>query len=81
MKKSHIVALMIAILSIGCSNTVTVPQEVYIPVKCKINKTTSPTNRAIDENDYDGIRLNNESILIYTEILEHDIDFCIGDNK
>lgn len=76
MIKSYIIVLIIAIYSIGCSSIVEVPKEVYIPIKCKIDKTPSPTNKAQDENDYEGIKLNNEAILIYTEIIEKDIKFC-----
>lgn len=76
MKKSYIVALIIANLCIGCSSVVEVPKEVYIPIKCKIEKTIPPTNKAIDENDFEGIKANNEAILIYTEVIEEDIEFC-----
>lgn len=82
MIKSYIITLIIAICSISCSNVIEVPKEVYIPVKCKIDKTHSPINKAQDENDYEGIRLNNDAILIYTEIIEKDIEFCReGDSK
>lgn len=78
MKKSYIVAIIIASLNIGCSSVVKVPKEVYIPVKCKIDKTIPPTNKAINEKDYKGIKANNDAILVYTEIIEEDINFCIG---
>lgn len=77
MKKSILVALSLSILCIGCTNVVEVPKEVYVPVKCKIEKTNPPINKAKDENDFEGIRLNNEAILIYTEIIEEDINFCV----
>lgn len=76
MKKSYIIALIIASLSVSCSSVIEVPKEVYIPVKCKIEKTIPPTNKAIDENDFEGIKANNEAILVYTEIIEEDIEFC-----
>lgn len=82
MIKSYIISLIIAICSISCSSVIEVPKEVDIPVKCKIDKTPSPINKAQDENDYAGIKLNNDNILIYTEVLEKDIKFCReGDKK
>lgn len=76
MKKSYIIALIIANLCIGCSSVVEIPKEVYMPVLCKVEKTIPPTNKAIDENDYEGIKANNDAILVYIEVIEEDIEFC-----
>lgn len=78
MKKSYIVVLIIASLNIGCSGVIGSYKEVYMPVKCKIDKTIPPTNKAINEKDYKGIKDNNDAILIYTEVIEEDINFCIN---
>lgn len=55
----------------GCSSeTIKVPEKVYVPVKCKVDKTTPPYDTG------DPV-LNNTHILIYTQIIKGDLDFCV----
>lgn len=69
---------LIPLLFIGCSSTVTVPEKVYIPVKCEAPKTSFPQSVARDSSDYTGIIDDTISILTYTETIKSDLDFCKG---
>lgn len=71
MKDLLIILVLLLAVSIlaGCTSTIEVPKEVKVPVKCQVTKTTPP----IDTGD---VELNNKHILIYTEILKRDLDFC-----
>lgn len=54
----------------ACSTTLTT-QEVLIPIKCDITPPQKPA--------YTGdVRQDLKNILIYNEILQRDLDFCIG---
>lgn len=66
----RILAVLIAFLFIGCTEVIEVPKEVYVPVKCKVKQPAPPT-------DTGDIVLNNSHILIYTEVLKSDLDFCV----
>ena len=75
-----LLAVLIAFLSltlfVGCSYEVRVPDKTYIPVKCTIQLTTPPYNVAKDSTDYLGIKANNDSILIYSEVIKSDLNAC-----
>lgn len=59
-----------AILLTGCTTTQVEYVEKKIPVKCDVKKAQLPA--------YTGDMLVDvPNILIYTEIIEGDIDFCI----
>lgn len=63
--------IFIALMFIGCGEKVIeVPKEVYVPVKCKVERPTPPYDTG------DPV-LNNTNILIYTEVLKTDLDFCV----
>lgn len=68
---------LLPLLFIGCSSTVTVPEKVYIPVKCEISQTSFPQSVAKDSSDYTGIIEDEISILTYTESIKSDLDFCV----
>lgn len=69
--------VLISLFFISCSTTITIPEKVYIPIKCEIELPKEPTNNAKDELDYEGILLNAKDIKTYTEVLEYDLKFCI----
>lgn len=62
--------IFLFILFTGCSKNISTPNEVYIPVKCKI---TLP-ERPIQSSSYLEDILN---ILAYTEKLEKVIERCV----
>lgn len=70
-----IFSLLLFIFS-GCSTKPEIViQEVYIPVKCKVSLKDRPKTDKIDSNYL-------KEVLKYTEMLENDLKFCIGeDNK
>lgn len=62
--------VIFAILLTGCASTRVEYVEKKIPVKCDVKKAQLPA--------YTGDMLVDvPNILIYTEIIEGDIDFCI----
>lgn len=62
-----LITLLICIIALGgCSAKV-----VYVPVKCGIIQRTKPVKTP-------NIVENIKNILIYTELLEKDLDFCIN---
>ena len=57
-----------SIFFIGCS-TLSVPKEVYIPVKCKATIPDRPTHKNYEEDII--------NILSYTEKLEKIVEVCV----
>lgn len=59
----------------GCaSKPDMIVQEVYIPVKCKVKLKERPKTSNIDSNYL-------KEVLKYTELLEEDLKFCIGEEN
>lgn len=75
-----LVIAVVLLLLTGCTTEVRIPEKQYIPVRCKIDKVIPPVSKAVDANDYKGIFENAIAIQTYTEVLEHDLDFCITGN-
>lgn len=66
-KKSFLVFL-VALMMAGCARLEYAP--VYIPTKCKIKKREKPQQTK-------DITKDIKEILIYTEQIEKDLNFCI----
>ena len=64
--------IFVLFFTIGCTpKMVTVPIEVYIPVKCKVEKLERPDlNKKAKTSD------KVKELLIYIEELERDLKFC-----
>lgn len=76
------ILIIFSVILIGCSNTIEIPKEVYIPVKCKVTKTTKPTlTNQLDELNFKKIYEDNTSIMIYSEIISNDLNYCLGENN
>lgn len=62
-------------LSLGCSNkTQVIYKEVKIPIKCNVDKISKPAYS-------DNLIQDLKNLAVYTELLEKDLNFCIGDNN
>lgn len=68
------------LIATGCSD-VTIPEKVYIPVKCNIKAPERPLPVATSDTDYKGMIEDVKNIYIYTETLESSLNFCIEGNK
>lgn len=70
MLKFAILSLPVIIMLTGCSLEPRIEyKEKLVPVKCKIQKTQVPA--------YTGdLNIDIPNILVYTEVLEKDIEFC-----
>lgn len=68
---------IIIFLLVGCSSTISIPEKVYIPIKCNVDIPTRPTQVSNNEKDYVGIVRDVQNILIYTETLESKLNFCV----
>lgn len=64
---------IISVVFIGCAEPRVVFKEVYIPTKCDIPKRERPAKGS-------NISKYLTDILIYTEGLENDLNFCRGEN-
>lgn len=60
--------VLVIMLMCGCSKY---PKEVLIPIKCNIDERHRPALN-------NGIVENVKDLLIYTESLEQDLNFCRG---
>lgn len=67
-----VVTALFALLLSACAPRV-IYKDVYIPTKCRVLKPTRPP-KSLNTLDY------LKALLIYTEQLERDLDFCIEGN-
>lgn len=65
------IATALAFMFIGCATEVQVPEKVYVPTRCQIEMPTPPTNTG------DPVT-NTTNLLIYTELLETNLEFCVN---
>lgn len=68
-----IIALLLVLLC-ACAEPKVVYKEVKIPTKCDIPKRQRPQK---SHNALEYLK----NILIYTELLEKDLNFCTGETK
>ncbi|AFI05670.1 hypothetical protein [Helicobacter cetorum] len=68
MFKTTFLALAILFILSGCYR---VYKPIYIPTKCEIEMPTRPTLSSTEISE------NMKALLIYTETLEKDLQFCI----
>ena len=68
------ITLLLAISLISCSSkTQVIYKEVKIPVKCSIDKIPKPAYS-------DNLIQDLKNLAVYAELLEKDLNFCIGEN-
>lgn len=65
-----LLAVLLCVLILhGCSEPRVLYKDKLVPVKCQIDKTPKPTETG-------KLSIDIRNILIYTEILEKDIETC-----
>ena len=63
---------VIALALSGCAATIHTPKEVLVPTKCDVPLREKPQKNA-------SLTLYLKDILIYTEGLERDLNYCRGE--
>lgn len=68
------ISLLLTLFLISCSNkTQVIYKEVKIPIKCNIDKISKPIYS-------DNLIQDLKNLAVYAELLEKDLNFCIGEN-
>lgn len=68
------ITLLLAFFMLGCSNkTQVIYKEVKIPIKCNVDKIPKPAYS-------DNLIQDLKNLAVYAELLEKDLNFCIGEN-
>ena len=72
MKTIISLCIIFFLLLSGCAyNTETIYKEVKIPVKCNIKRMGKPTYKG-------DLMLDLQNLLIYSDLIENNLDFCLG---